>query len=66
MHERSAKLLTQRSRSAASASKITTHELTNLGFLASIFAQETKAKCGKLCTGFQLSLQGIVIVSGFT
>jgi hypothetical protein len=50
MHERCAKLLTQRSKLGA-ASLISTQELTSIGLLISIFAQETILLSGKHCTG---------------
>ena len=57
MQERSAKLLSCRSR-PSSIGKITTQELTSIGLLVSIFQQEAEAKCGKACGGLNLSLQG--------
>ena len=53
MHERTAKLLTQRSKAKAAmanckaAQQITTQELTNLGLLVSIFGEETQTLIGR-------------------
>ena len=56
MHERTAKLLTQRSKAKAAAAmasnckaaqQITTQELTNLGLLVSIFGEETQTLIGR-------------------
>ena len=55
MHERTAKLLTQRPKAKAAAmasnckaaQQITTQELTNLGLLVSIFGEETQTLIGR-------------------
>ncbi len=65
MHERTAKLLTQRSRLNANNSnvvQITTQELTSLGLLVSIFGDETQALIGRQCSGLQLSLQSQTVM----
>jgi hypothetical protein len=63
MHERTAKLLTQRSKqSSLQSAQITTQELTNLGLLVSIFGEETQALIGRQCSGLQLSLQSQAVM----
>lgn len=61
MHERCAKLLSQRSKSG-SASKITAQELTSIGLLVAIFCDESGDKCGRTPTGLQLSLQSQTVM----
>ena len=63
MHERTAKLLTQRTKASnLKAQQITTQELTNLGLLVSIFGEETQTLIGRQCSGLQLSLQSQTVI----
>ena len=63
MHERTAKLLTQRSKASnCKGQQMTTQELTNLGLLVSIFGEETQALAGRQCSGLQLSLQSQTVI----
>lgn len=61
MHERIAKLLTQRSK-PGSDYKIIPQELTSIGLIVAIFSDETLKKSGKHCTGLQLSLQSQTVL----
>jgi len=59
--ERSSKILTQRSKPGAS-DHITVQELQDISLFTEILNAETHAMTGKTITGFQLSLQGQILL----
>ncbi len=61
MHERLAKLLTTRARPDC-VELITVQELTSLGLVVAIFAEETGKRSGRRSTGLELSLQSQTVL----
>ena len=62
MHERLAKLLACRSRPNGASALLTVPELTQLGLVVAVFAEETRRRSGRHSTGLQLSLQSQTVL----